>query len=190
MPAEPTSTRDSVIEVNLRRPEVAAFWAWFWPGAGHLYQRRYAKGMLFMICILSTYFYGLALGGGHSVYASFTDSDRRWQYICQVGVGLPALPAVVQSYRVIRLNKPPLFADFMAPPHPVDTDHLDILATWHRRYPFEMATLYTMVAGLLNVLAIYDAYAGPMTGPPPDEEKKKKRPPPKNEDADGEEPPS
>jgi hypothetical protein len=181
MPAEPTSTRDSVIEVNLRRPDVAAFWAWFWPGAGHLYQRRYAKGMLFMVCILSTYFYGLALGGGHSVYASFRENDRRWQYICQVGVGLPALPALVQSYRVFN-NKPPLYGDIMAPPREVSPDNLDKLAIWHQRYPFEMATLYTMVAGLLNVLAIYDAYAGPMTAPP-EEEKKKKRPPPKDEPA-------
>jgi len=188
MPAESNSKRDSVIEVNLRRPDVAAFWAWLWPGAGHLYQRRYAKGMLFMVCILSTYFYGLALGGGHSVYASFRENDRRWQYICQVGVGLPALPALVQSYRVLKMGKPPLFGDIMAPPNPVSPDNLDRLAIWHQRYPFEMATLYTMVAGLLNVLAIYDAYAGPMTVPP-DDERRKKKPPPKGESA-AEKPPS
>jgi hypothetical protein len=40
---------------------------------------------------------------------------------------------------------------------------------------FELGTLYTMIAGLLNVLAIFDAYGGPAfpepTGreePPPD----------------------
>lgn len=52
------------IEIDLREPGRAALYAWLWPGAGHLYQRRYAKGILFMVCILGTYFFGLALGGG------------------------------------------------------------------------------------------------------------------------------
>ena len=48
----------------------------------------------------------------------------------------------------------------------------DEQAEWHKRYHsfFELGTLYTMVAGLLNVLAIYDAYAGPFL-PEPDDEK-------------------
>jgi hypothetical protein len=190
MSAEKTApaANDAVIEVNLRRPEVAAFWAWFWPGAGHLYQRRYAKSLLFMVCILSTYFYGLGLGRGHVVYASFTETDRRWQYICQLGVGLPALPALVQSYRVLKLEAPPLFGDFMAPPHPVHPNAYDKLAEWHLvyKYKFEMGTLFTMIAGLLNVLAIYDAYAGPMAPPIEEDEKKKKnkRGPPDDQSAD------
>ena len=69
---------DNVIEVDLRNPALAAFWAWIWPGAGHMYQRRYAKGVLFMVCILSIYFFGLSLGGGHVVYASWTKNDKRW----------------------------------------------------------------------------------------------------------------
>ena len=44
------------VVVDLKDPYWAAFFAWAWPGAGHFYQRRYAKGFLFMICILSTYF--------------------------------------------------------------------------------------------------------------------------------------
>ena len=38
-------------------------------------------------------------------------------------------------------------------------------------------TLYTMIAGLLNILAIWDAYAGPVISEPP----KKERGPPKKE---------
>ena len=107
--------RDEHFEIDLRQPGLAAFWAWLWPGAGHLYQRRYAKGILFMVCILSTYFYGLAMAGGHVVYASWNKSDRRWQYVCQVGVGLPALPALVQARRVATGGKP-LLRGIMAPP--------------------------------------------------------------------------
>ena len=45
--------------------------AWLWPGAGHIYQGRYAKGILYMVCILGTYFFGLTMGNGHVVYAAF-----------------------------------------------------------------------------------------------------------------------
>lgn len=173
------------IDVDLRNPIVAAICAWLIPGAGHLYQRRFAKGILFMVCILVTYFYGLALGGGHVVYASWNDNEFRWQYICQIGVGAAALPALVQSQRV-RNGEPPLFADVMAPPKFVSPspERADDLSEWHLRYHsyFELGTLYTMIAGLLNVLAIYDAYAGPVlvvseeeTERPPPRDRKKKR---------------
>jgi hypothetical protein len=170
---------ETVIEVNLRRPELAAFYAWLWPGAGHLYQRRWAKGLLFMVCVLGTYFFGFFLGQGKVVYASFTEGDRRWQYICQLGVGLPALPALAQSYVVIRQHKKELWNGFMAPPHPVTPERRDRLADWHYRLHqlFDLGTLYTMIAGLLNVLAIYDAYAGPMPTPLEDERSRKRSPP-------------
>ena len=171
-----------VLEVDLRNPAWAGFWAWFWPGAGHIYQRRYAKGVLFMVCILGTYFFGLTLGGGHVVYASWKKNDRRWQYFCQLGVGAAALPAILQNRRV-RNNQDPLFGGIMAPPRLVadsnDTFALqsDELAGWHLDYHtfFELGTLYTMIAGLLNVLAIYDAYAGPVIAVP---EEVTERPPP------------
>ena len=164
MPTERSvSGRDEQFEIDLRQPGLAAFWAWLWPGAGHLYQRRYAKGILFMVCILSTYFYGLAMAGGHVVYASWNKADRRWQYLCQVGVGLPALPALVQARRVATGGKP-LLKGVMAPPRLEPYSNVDELSQWHLNYQlyFELGTLYTMIAGLLNVLAIYDAYAGPV----------------------------
>jgi hypothetical protein len=167
------------LEIPLRNPALAALWAWLIPGAGHLYQRRYAKGVLFMVCILGTYFFGLALGGGKVVYASFRQPDMRYPYLCQVGVGLPALPALVQRQRVMGSERrSPLWSGFMAPPHqPVFEQEHDELAEWHSQLKgmFELGTLFTMVAGLLNVLAIYDAYAGPVFVLP-DEQKDK--PPP------------
>ncbi len=177
---------EEMIQVDLRNPVVAAAWAWIWPGAGHFYQRRYAKGVLFMVCILATWFFGLTLGDGHAVYAAWSRHDHRWQYFCQLGVGAPALPALVQSRRM-KQEQEPLFSGWMAPPRNVVSDSAssfelrhDELAQWHRdhNWLFELGTLYTMIAGLLNVLAIYDAYAGPMVivqdersdKPPPDEQ--------------------
>ncbi len=68
-----------------------------------------------MVCILSTFFFGLTLGGGHSVYASNKQISYSIMYAFQLGTGLPAMPALVQALRVSR-NQPTLWNGFMAPP--------------------------------------------------------------------------
>lgn len=181
---EQQDDRHAPVPVKLRNPWVAGLLAWLWPGSGHIYQGRYAKGILFMVCVLTTYFFGFALGDGRVVYASFTKPDIRYAYLCQVGVGIPALPAAVQYYRD-RNGLAPLFGDFMVPPGRVNhTTGDDRLSEWHADLKgyFEIATLYTMVAGLLNMLAIYDAFAGPVFPQP--EDKQKRGPPGKDEEQD------
>ncbi|NLF72406.1 MAG: hypothetical protein GX575_25505 [Candidatus Anammoximicrobium sp.] len=172
------SDSEASLQIDLRNPVLAALLAWLWPGAGHLYQRRHLKGVLFMVCVLSTYLVGMALGQGRVVYASWEKSDRRWQYLCQVGAGLLALPALVQN-RLVRSGREPLFDGLMAPPAVVFENSEDELAGWHEELAgkFDLATLYTMIAGLLNVLAICDAFAGPFVPAPEDEEEDKKKDP-------------
>jgi TM2 domain-containing membrane protein YozV len=159
--------------VDLKDPIVAAVLAWLVPGLGHIYQGRTAKGLLFMICVLSTFFYGLFISDGRAVYASWTDADKRLPYLCQVAVGLPAMPALVQTY-LVREGKAPLWNGVMAPPR----DALE-LNDWYKtlnRY-FDLGTVYTMIAGLLNILVIYDAWGGPVQLDP--DEGKKRSPDPK-----------
>lgn len=201
-------------KIELRDPRLAAFLAWLVPGLGHVYQRRTGKGLLFMICILGTFFYGMYLGSGRVVYASttnpidnFSEFKDRWQYGCQLGVGLAALPAYVQTWRV-ESGDPPLFSDdsfFYRPPYTLDSYlnvhgnepdareqfrklvegsehngtadpndpnrnhvlHATERERWHHDLNFEwdIATMFTTVAGLLNVLAICDAYGGPLAPP-------------------------
>ena len=57
-----------------------------------------------------------------------------------------------------------------------EMDGNDQLADWHKelKWKFELATLYTMIAGLLNVLAIYDAFAGPFIAIPEEDPKRAK----------------
>ncbi len=157
-----TTSNDRHVEppLTLRDPMLAAFLAWLVPGLGHLYQGRTAKGVLFMVCILGTFVYGLFLGGGRVVYAQWKP-EKRLPYLCQIGVGIPALPALVQASRA-RSGKPPLFnSKFMAPPRiePGNNELAELHLKFHRY--FELGTVYTMVAGLLNMLVIYDAFAGP-----------------------------
>ena len=191
----------ATVEIDLRNPRIAALLGWLWPGAGHLYQKRYAKGMLFMICVLAPFFFGLAMGGGRVVYASlakdaFEDGRRpvtgyrrllhRGHYWCQLGVGLPAFPAIVERVRADQ-RKEPLFGGAMSPPdypdNPYRGSERDTLAEWHYKYKylFDMGSLYTVIAGLLNILAIYDAYAGPYAGEA-DEEDEEEPPPTDNSD--------
>ena len=164
------------IEIDLRDPILAGILAWLWPGGGHLYQRRYAKGILFMVCILATFFFGLVLGEGKVVYAAqFRDQNEgikgfqgylsRWPFAMQVGVGLPATPAILQSL-IARQGGEPILGGIMAPPR--DKDELN---DWNKQMGtrYDLALLYTVVAGLLNWLAIYDAACGPAFSEPAEE---------------------
>jgi len=62
--------------------------------------------------------------------------------------------------------------DFFDKP-PLRQFRLDQLSLWNRRlgHRFEIGTLYTMLAGMLNVLVIFDAWAGPL-GTPTDEDRR------------------
>lgn len=197
------------VSVELRNPGVAALLAWLLPGAGHFYQGRFPKGFLFMICVISTFMYGLGLGRGRVVYASTREGDFRWQYAFQAGAGLMALPALVQAAkakndatpffvlcerypanypieakRFHRIDPaddysgPTLKDGFMAPPAgPRLQNDADVLGMWHRDYKhnYEMGTLYTVIAGLLNLLAVYDAFVGPAILTPAQREKLKSK---------------
>jgi hypothetical protein len=178
--SEMTATSESVIEVDdrlidLRNRPLAALLAWLVPGGGHFYQRRHAKGTLYLICILTLWIIGFSIGGFHVVYASQYPGDHRWHYYLQVGAGAIALPALVQTKRindytpertgVTSDDYEPLWGGFMAPPHrPVSEEKADEVSAWYARHGagYEMGTWYTMIAGLLNILIIYDAYAGPL----------------------------
>jgi hypothetical protein len=170
--------------INLKDPVLAAFLAWLIPGLGHWYQGRRQKAVLFFVCILGIFSYGVCIGGnstlgyGRAVYFAFNKQEWRLHYLCQVWVGLPALPALVQSMR--ESNDRHAFGQFMAPPYllePGKLDTPDLPPTLNRLQSdlgrdFDYATAFTMIAGLLNVLAIYDAYAGPVILVPRKKEKK------------------
>ncbi len=177
MPPEENIIQVDDIEIDLRNRSLAALLAWLLPGAGHFYQGRHTKGSLFLVCILTTWVIGFALGGGHVVYASWQPGDRRWHYALQAGVGVAALPALIQGNLMRQRtnrdgstmeNYRPYWGGFMAPPlRPVFEDRADEVSAWYAVHGagYEMGTWYTMIAGLLNILVIYDAYAGPLAIP-------------------------
>ena len=85
--------------IDLKNPYLAALLAFLIPGAGHFYQRRFFKAAIYSICILGTFFYGMALGDWQVVYYRGDPGHRPYGYFAQAMVGLPALPALVQWRR-------------------------------------------------------------------------------------------
>jgi len=164
--------------VDLRNRPLAALLAWMIPGAGHFYQGRRIKAAIFFVCILSTWILGFGVGGSHVVYSSWQPGDKRWHYYLQAGAGIVAFPAYLQGRRMndatdsftreTNRDYEPLWGGFMAPPfRPVLESEADEVAAWYAKYGagYEMGTWYTVIAGLLNILVIYDAYGGPLSVP-------------------------
>ncbi len=184
--SQPAASEEVVV---LKDPALAAFLAWLIPGLGHWYQGRRPKAVLYFLCILGTFLLGVYLGGdrqvgwGRTVYFSWRDNDDRLAYLCQIGVGVPAWPALLQANRMANHEK--FFAHgFMAPPRLPNTvlpeypnaDQPPTLSELHLKLNrfFELGTAFTMIGGLLNILAIYDAWGGPVTYRPKKEEKPEK----------------
>jgi hypothetical protein len=148
--------------IPLRNPRIAAFLAWLIPGLGHVYQGRIGKGVLYALCIMSLYTIGFVMGDCRIVYWRWVNPLQKPEQFClyylgQFWVGLPALPALIQGtlkYFNFDIN---FLWGFMAEPAP------NVLNGLHPRLGklVEIGSMYTAVAGLLNVLAIYDAYEGP-----------------------------
>ena len=148
-------------QVRLRNPALAALFAWMIPGLGHYYQGRKGKALLYGVCILGLYFMGMAMAEGKVVYwrwiNPFNYPERFCvHYIGQFWVGLLTLPALIQGTLRYYGHDPILWGFLAEPPQ-------NILNGLHPRLGklVDVGAIYTTVAGLLNILAIYDAYEGP-----------------------------
>ena len=122
----------------------------------------------------------MVVGRGRVVYASWSGDDFRVQYPAQAFIGLPAAPALLQAWVAKSDPERRFLGGFMAAP-PVDPlrgDNHKALSQGHAEASagFELGTLYTAVAGLLNLLVIFDAFAGPMPLPHTDERRNRKTP--------------
>jgi len=159
--SEPTTHPPAKIPLKNRR--IAALLAWLVPGLGHFYQGRIGKGVLYAVCILGLYVVGMIVGDGRVVFWRWLNplhdpENFRFSYIGQFFVGLPALPALIQE-TLLYYGKPPLFGGVMA----LTTDQQIAINGLQQQLGrlMEIGWIYTLLAGLLNILAIYDAYDGP-----------------------------
>ena len=98
-------------KIELKNPVIAAILAFLIPGAGHFYQGRNFKAAIYCFCIMSTFFCGMALGDWKTVYYQSEPGKRNLGYFAQVGIGLPALPALIQASRYNKSETPEKLAN-------------------------------------------------------------------------------
>ena len=161
-PAPGTHAAMSQPTVDLKNRYLAALLAWMVPGLGHWYQGRKFKAVLYGVGILSLFFAGMVLGDWKVVYWRWVNPLRDSEHFCinypgQFFAGLAAFPALLQA-TLKHYGMNPTLWGYLAEPSQNEINGL---------YPrlggkfVEMGYLYTTIAGLLNILAIFDAAEGP-----------------------------
>ncbi len=147
------------------------------PGLGQIYEGRVGKGILFMVCLYGLFFYGMYLGDWKNVHLPNTAGKNpppvnmpnllaniynRPQFAGQFWIGVAAWPAIWQYVHSPEPSEEPqsFWRDFQRQPSEKTLNELQAEGdkTW------DLAWVYTVIAGALNVLVIYDAVAGPALG--------------------------
>ena len=156
-------------------PALAAFLSYLVPGLGQICQGRVAKGILFLVCIYALFFYGMHLGHWSNVYLPdvvepgmtppvprpLWNCYNRLQFGGQVWIGVAAWPALLQYAQYNpRDNGPAFLHGFQRSPDERTLNKFQIEGdkTW------DLGWVFTVIAGVLNVLVMYDAFAGPAFG--------------------------
>jgi hypothetical protein len=155
---------------------LAAFLSYLVPGLGQIVQGRFGKGILFFVCLYGLFFTGMAMGGWQNVYIAQTAKDgaeepawdnnplhlprpvanlwNRLHYVGQFWIGVAAWPAIWQ-YNSAEASR--LLDKFERAPTKEEEDEIN---EKYGKLP-DIAWVYTVIAGVLNILVIYDALAGP-----------------------------
>lgn len=179
------------------------------PGLGQIYQGRIGKGVLFLACIYTLFFYGNALGSGSvkvmdhgseviyrvggAVYLPdvyeprplpqgmdpgeggppveaprrnplsldrlATNLYNRPQFVGQFWVGIAAWPAIYQYYKYGRdyTTPDPRIGFYMREPSERAVNAVGTAGS----KTMDLGWVFTVIAGVLNIMVIYDALAGP-----------------------------
>lgn len=162
----------------------AALLTYLIPGLGQLVQGRLSKGLVFFVCVYGLFFYGQYLGQSRNVFLGDTvtvaqqssklprlliNLYNRPQFLGQFWIGMAAWPAIYHY-----VNDPPV----ESPDHLATIERIDSLG-WLQRSQialpeskindfqrdgdkrWDLGWVYTVIAGVMNLLVIFDALAGP-----------------------------
>ncbi len=180
---------DLLLEPPRPMDPMAGLLSYLVPGLGQIYQGRVGKGLLFLVSIYTLFFYGLHLGSGAikvdhetytvsgNVYLPHTPGEdnginnplhlppfaldlyNRPQYLGQFWAGVVAWPALWHYFhdRHGDTDQEGLFGNFERTP---SSRALNALTTAGDKH-IDLGWVYTVIAGVLNIMVIYDALAGP-----------------------------
>lgn len=132
-----------------KKPEIAGALAWLIPGAGHFYAGHKIKGVLAFVLLGGLFLAGVVRSRGECVSLRKPDGHQ-FAFMAQIGAGLPTLAALAYDAEKIPGLTP---------------GYKTILRSDHEEYSHqvprsETGLLFTMIAGLLNILLVWDALSG------------------------------
>jgi hypothetical protein len=161
---------------------LAALFSYLIPGMGQVYQGRVGKGLLFFFGLYLLFFYGMWMGHWRNVWLPDAQPlpaagvagqnlggvakaiSYRPQFLAQFWIGIAAWPAVQQYITYDPTEEEgPIFGKFQRMPGEPELN--DLQRNSSKRW--DLGWVYTVIAGVLNLLVIYDAFAGPMFRDPP-----------------------
>jgi len=161
---------------------LAGFLSYLIPGLGQVYQGRIGKGLLFFFSLYLLFFYGQWMGQWKNVWLPDarvlppTDIAIRglsWnlegvpkalayrpQFLAQFWMGIAAWPACLQYRSFDKFNPAGIRVLGTYQRQPSDEEMNELIRATNNR--IDLGWVFTVIAGVLNLLVIYDAFAGPM----------------------------
>jgi hypothetical protein len=182
-PPAPPVPPPVVVSEPHRLDPVAAVLSYIIPGLGQVYQGRIGKGLLFFGGLYALFFYGMAMGQWQNVWLpDVTDQQDveiagwrlggtakalayRPQFMAQFWIGSAAWPAVVQYAKYDKEDPAGIRVLKTFQRTPTEDQLNELQRNGNKRW--DLGWVYTVIAGVLNLLVIYDAFAGPMFRDPP-----------------------
>lgn len=159
----------------------AAVLSYLVPGLGQIYQGRVGKGLLFFTGLYTLFFYGMWMGQWKNVWLPSVRElpdvvvfgyklegvpkslAYRPQFLAQFWMGMAVWPAIVQYYHYDPFkDRGPYFGRFQRAPTEQELNEIQRRSS--KRW--DLGWVFTVIAGMLNLLVIYDAFAGPMVPEP------------------------
>lgn len=135
------STRVPLDKRRRLSPVVAGLAAWVLPGFGHWLIGERGRGLILFVTLSLTYWTGVCIGG--PTYTTDASENRLW-FVAELGMG------------------PQVLALFLASKDKARTP--EQMPVWPDS---EIALIYAGVAGLLNLLTIFDAIGRAADGQAP-----------------------
>lgn len=149
-------------------PYLAAILAWLVPGAGHIYIGRRARGIIIFLTIAATFWTGVAFGGVMTV----DYHNQRWWFVAQMCTGIHGLVSWYRQDAEYDKLRADLLKDEQFQKQRESYQGQAELSPLRQTYmdkvmqaggvalvaPTEtIARAYAGIAGLLNVMCIFDA---------------------------------
>lgn len=113
--------------------------AWLVPGLGHIFLGCRGRGIVFLVTVTATFWSGVAIGG---VRSTVDPQARKLWFVAQLCTAANTLTAYALRLAVTQRGS--------NPGHAIGVNHWSAV---------NIGVHYTGVAGLLNILIIFDAIA-------------------------------